>query len=289
MKRTSRRSIVGAAAQNSEMAAATSGSQASSNQNSSPSRPSNISEPSEPEADNSFTSSVDGQPEPNQPPTFSMDTDISTLEAPTFTTLDRSATLQTINSLDWDHKLNLIGMKMVNATIHTCEICQQPILIYGRMIPCKHVFCISCARTSILPTTNASNENSKDPRQRCHRCRDPVSRVDPARLGAVFLCEHGDGECKRTYMSQRDLDAHFQHRHMKQQKQEDKSASDANTSGSSASISNSSSSSRRQAEPSSGGSSRSSANASSRSSNSYHRTSSSSSSRMGGRSSHGHR
>jgi hypothetical protein len=46
---------------------------------------------------------------------YTMDTDISQLEAPTFTTLDRGPT-QTMIDLTWDHKVNLIGKKV-------CYIC----------------------------------------------------------------------------------------------------------------------------------------------------------------------
>ncbi len=40
-----------------------------------------------------------------------MDTDISLLEAPTFTTLDRGPS-QPMLDLTWDHKVNLIGKKV---------------------------------------------------------------------------------------------------------------------------------------------------------------------------------
>ena len=42
---------------------------------------------------------------------YSMDTDISQLEAPTFTTLDRGPS-QKMMELSWDHKVNLIGKKV---------------------------------------------------------------------------------------------------------------------------------------------------------------------------------
>lgn len=47
----------------------------------------------------------------NSTPSYSMDTDISTLEAPTFTTLSSQGPSQ-INSLIWDHPVNLIGKKV---------------------------------------------------------------------------------------------------------------------------------------------------------------------------------
>ena len=100
--------------------------------------------------------------------------------------------------------------------IHNCDKCKKPILIYGRMIPCKHVFCLSCATQAI--TTPASGPGTST----CPRCHDKVARVEQAGLGSIYMCSHGGSRygsngCRRTYLSQRDLQAHIQHRHVKQQ------------------------------------------------------------------------
>jgi hypothetical protein len=105
--------------------------------------------------------------------------------------------------LKWDHKVNLIGEKIVDPLIHSCEKCALPILIYGRMIPCKHVFCLSCAKIT---------------EKNCPRCSQAVVRIEPAALGTVFVCtfggtKHGVSGCHRTYLSQRDLQSHIAHRH----------------------------------------------------------------------------
>ena len=91
--------------------------------------------------------------------------------------------------------------------IHNCDKCNKPILIYGRMIPCKHVFCYKCAQAE---------------RTLCPRCKDKVSRVEQAGLGSIYTCSHGGSRygsngCRRTYLSQRDLQAHIHHRHVKHQ------------------------------------------------------------------------
>merc|ERR1719510_2473192 len=114
--------------------------------------------------------------------------------------------------LTWDHKVNLIGKKVVNPMIHNCDKCKKPILIYGRMIPCKHVFCLSCATQSLTPSATST----------CPRCSDKVVRVEQAGLGSIYMCSqggsrYGSNGCRRTYLSQRDLQAHIQHRHIKQQ------------------------------------------------------------------------
>lgn len=144
---------------------------------------------------------------------YSMETDISSLEAPTFTTIDRGQP-QAMLALDWDHPVNLVGKKVLNPMIHCCDQCLKPILIYGRMIPCKHVFCLACA---------------KQEDRKCGRCGDKVSRVEQAGLGNIFLCtqggsRYGNTGCRRTYLSSRDLQAHIQHRHNKNNKEDEKVA-----------------------------------------------------------------
>lgn len=108
--------------------------------------------------------------------------------------------------LNWDHKVNLFSEKVLNPMIYCCDQCGKPILIYGRMIPCKHVFCYTCARTEAIS-------------KQCPRCKEKVSRVEQTPLGTVFMCtfdgeRYGKTGCRRTYLSQRDLQAHINHRHV---------------------------------------------------------------------------
>ncbi|XP_015116234.1 E3 ubiquitin-protein ligase Hakai [Diachasma alloeum] len=134
---------------------------------------------------------------------FDLEADISQLEAPTFTTINRGPP-EPMLRLRWDHRVNLIGEKVLNPMIHCCDKCLKPILIYGRMIPCKHVFCLSCGKRED---------------KICPRCVEKVSRVEQTGLGTVFMCTHGgtrygNAGCRRTYLSQRDLQAHINHRHV---------------------------------------------------------------------------
>lgn len=134
-----------------------------------------------------------------------MESDISQLEAPTFTTLSSRGPPEPMTKLKWNHKVSLIGEKVLNPMIHCCDQCEKPILIYGRMIPCKHVFCLKCARD--------------EPLKMCPRCKEKVIRVEQSGLGTVFMCSHGGSRygntgCRRTYLSQRDLQAHINHRHV---------------------------------------------------------------------------
>jgi len=133
---------------------------------------------------------------------LNMFSDISKLEAPSFSTLEKKPPAQVL-ALNWDHQVNLVGKKVPNPMFHCCDLCRKPILIYGRMIPCKHVFCFSCAK---------QDEKS------CPRCQDKVKKVEQCDLGTIFLCtqdgtRYGNNGCRRTYLSSRDLQAHIKHRH----------------------------------------------------------------------------
>lgn len=98
----------------------------------------------------------------------------------------------------WDVEINLIGQKDPNPMIHLCDTCRLPIRSYGRLIPCKHVFCFKCAKKT--------DKN-------CPRCGDEVHRIEQCRHGTVWMCSVTN--CSRTYLSQRDLQAHVNHRHEK--------------------------------------------------------------------------
>ncbi|XP_068132387.1 E3 ubiquitin-protein ligase Hakai isoform X1 [Hyperolius riggenbachi] len=116
----------------------------------------------------------------------------------------------------WDFKLNLIGEKD-DTPVHFCDKCGLPIKIYGRMIPCKHVFCYDCAllhekkADKLCPGTLV--EESTETYKRVS-CNDPVQRIEQCARGTLFMCSIVQG-CKRTYLSQRDLQAHINHRHMR--------------------------------------------------------------------------
>lgn len=137
-------------------------------------------------------------------PTYNMDTDISTLEAPTFSTLNKGPS-QTMMSLRWDHQVNEMGRRVVNPILHVCDKCKRPILQYGRLT-CKHVLCLNCATIQ------------KQSGGACGRCNAKVLAVEQAGLGCIYMCSHGgsrygpDG-CRRTYLSERDLEAHKKFRH----------------------------------------------------------------------------
>ncbi|XP_032612570.1 E3 ubiquitin-protein ligase CBLL2 [Hylobates moloch] len=105
-----------------------------------------------------------------------------------------------------DIKINIIGEKD-DSPIHFCDKCDLPIKIYGRIIPCKHAFCYNCA-----------NLYHKIGYKICPRCSYPVLRIEAHKRGSVFMCSVVQG-CKRTYLSQKSLQAHIKRRHKRARKQ----------------------------------------------------------------------
>uniref|UniRef100_A0A914UJP9 E3 ubiquitin-protein ligase Hakai n=1 Tax=Plectus sambesii TaxID=2011161 RepID=A0A914UJP9_9BILA len=70
-------------------------------------------------------------------------------------------------------------------------------------IPCKHALCYDCALRCDI---------------KCARCDEKVQRVEKCDPSQAFICGHGAAMfskdvCGRSYLSQRDLEAHIAHRH----------------------------------------------------------------------------
>lgn len=152
---------------------------------------------------------------------YTMEENTSQSEDPSFTSVEQRTT-QTILNLNWDHKVNLIGKKVVNPMMHNCDKCKKPVLIYGRLIPCKHVYCLNCATRSVTRSVAST----------CPRCSDKVERVEEAGPGSIYMCSHGGSRhgnngCRKTYLSQRDLQAHIEYRHIQHQSEYERSISTA--------------------------------------------------------------
>ncbi|CAG13991.1 unnamed protein product, partial [Tetraodon nigroviridis] len=112
------------------------------------------------------------------------------------------------NDIDlFNFQLNLIGEKD-EVPLHFCDKCGLPIQIYGRMIPCKHVFCYDCA------LLHEKKGEKMCPGLTLYNCTDPVQRIEQCQRGSLYMCSVVPG-CKRTYLSQRDLQAHVNHRHIR--------------------------------------------------------------------------
>lgn len=68
------------------------------------------------------------------------------LPTPTVTCLTSVSKHQN-QPLFWHHQVNLMGEKCPNPRIHLCDSCQEPILVYGRLVSPFPLFsCLSLTR-----------------------------------------------------------------------------------------------------------------------------------------------
>ena len=109
---------------------------------------------------------------------------------------------ESVENLFWDFKINILGKKD-ETIIHFCDKCELPIRIYGRMLPCTHAFCYACAILLL-----------KEGDKICPSCSNFVQQIELHSQGSIFVCNTVQG-CKRSYLSQRDLQAHINFRHVR--------------------------------------------------------------------------
>ncbi|CAF0942079.1 unnamed protein product [Brachionus calyciflorus] len=123
-----------------------------------------------------------------------------------------------VSSLNWTLDIDTSSKKILDQKMDYCIICKLPILVYGRFLPCKHVICFQCASQISVKTCMRES------------CQENIERIEKVIAGRIFVCSYEldntlkshflhqpelsqKNQCGRSYMSQRDLDAHISHRH----------------------------------------------------------------------------
>eukprot|EP01105_Mastigella_eilhardi_P000595 TRINITY_DN10695_c0_g1_i1.p2 TRINITY_DN10695_c0_g1~~TRINITY_DN10695_c0_g1_i1.p2 ORF type:complete len:130 (-),score=29.13 TRINITY_DN10695_c0_g1_i1:4-393(-) len=100
-------------------------------------------------------------------------------------------------AVDWGSlELCLVGKlqaRVPGGPPHLCRTCHRPIAVYGRILPCLHVFCYSCA---VVPG-NA-----------CTICNTRVESVDrhDGSLEQLYVCMNE--ECAQAFPSEAELEQH---------------------------------------------------------------------------------
>ncbi|XP_024518685.1 E3 ubiquitin-protein ligase CBLL2-like [Selaginella moellendorffii] len=80
--------------------------------------------------------------------------------------------------------------------VHICTRCNFPIAIYGRLHPCEHIFCLTCARKDSI----------------CFLCDEKVSRVRKIEaLDGVFIC--GAPRCLKSFLEKQAFEHHVKDQH----------------------------------------------------------------------------
>lgn len=81
--------------------------------------------------------------------------------------------------------------------VHFCIRCDFPIAVYGRLDPCQHVFCLSCAKK----------------RPECFLCEEKVARIQKMDvLEGMYIC--GAPACLHSFLTQEDFEWHIREAHM---------------------------------------------------------------------------
>ncbi|KAH9320761.1 hypothetical protein KI387_015400 [Taxus chinensis] len=80
--------------------------------------------------------------------------------------------------------------------VHICLCCDFPIAIYGRLSPCEHAFCLTCARSE--PT--------------CYLCDERIQKIQTIKmLDGVFIC--GAPHCWLSFLKRYDFEQHLKEAH----------------------------------------------------------------------------
>ncbi|CAF0815573.1 unnamed protein product [Didymodactylos carnosus] len=119
---------------------------------------------------------------------------------------DRSSLSSVKEVIRWDYRINLIGRRVKDTKAFCCFSCAYPVLVAGRLLPCKHVFCLQCA------------QKCKNDRRNCSKCNDAINDLEKIEAKNLIMCLYGGHRnshdvCLRGYTSQRDLNAHVKRRH----------------------------------------------------------------------------
>ncbi|KAH7302435.1 hypothetical protein KP509_23G073000 [Ceratopteris richardii] len=80
--------------------------------------------------------------------------------------------------------------------VHFCVRCDFPIAIYGRLDPCEHIFCLTCARKDTA----------------CYLCGERILRIQRLEvLDGIFIC--GAPRCLRSFIKRQDFQVHVKEAH----------------------------------------------------------------------------
>ncbi|URD72680.1 WD domain, G-beta repeat [Musa troglodytarum] len=80
--------------------------------------------------------------------------------------------------------------------VHFCLRCDFPIAMYGRLVPCEHAFCLTCARS------DAS----------CCLCDERIQKIQSIKMmEGIFICAAPN--CLKSFLKQSDFESHIREAH----------------------------------------------------------------------------
>ncbi|WOK98381.1 hypothetical protein Cni_G07092 [Canna indica] len=80
--------------------------------------------------------------------------------------------------------------------VHICVRCDFPVAIYGRLVPCDHAFCLTCARS--------------DPN--CYLCEERIQKIQSIKMmEGIFIC--AAPHCLKSFLKRPEFEAHIHEAH----------------------------------------------------------------------------
>ncbi|KAL5224526.1 hypothetical protein ABZP36_011165 [Zizania latifolia] len=75
--------------------------------------------------------------------------------------------------------------------VHICCRCEFPIALYGRLIPCEHAFCLTCARSD----------------SSCYLCDERIQKIQTVKMmEGIFIC--AAPMCLKSFLKKAEFESH---------------------------------------------------------------------------------
>lgn len=86
--------------------------------------------------------------------------------------------------------------RQLGARVHFCVRCNLPIAIYGRLSPCEHAFCLTCARSDFS----------------CYLCEERIQNIQTIKmLEGIFIC--AAPHCFKSFLKKMEFELHINETH----------------------------------------------------------------------------
>lgn len=86
--------------------------------------------------------------------------------------------------------------RLTGDRVHFCVRCDFPIAIYGRLIPCEHVFCLACARSDSI----------------CYLCDERIQKIQTIKMmEGIFIC--AAPHCLKSFLKKSEFESHIHETH----------------------------------------------------------------------------
>lgn len=86
--------------------------------------------------------------------------------------------------------------RQIGARVHFCVRCNLPIAIYGRLSPCEHAFCLTCARSDFS----------------CYLCEERIQNIQTIKmLEGIFIC--AAPQCFKSFLKRMEFELHINETH----------------------------------------------------------------------------